>query len=69
MDRLGWDNVFVNGGWCYGGFKAIPASGAAFASFVASGSPPELIRPFRLSRFATGHLVDEKGAGPFPARQ
>jgi len=69
MDRLGWDNVFVNGGWCYGGFKAIPASGAAFASFVASGSPPELIKPFRLSRFATGHLIDEKGAGPFPARQ
>jgi len=69
LDRLGWDNVFVNGGWCYGGFKAIPASGAAFASFVATGTPPDLIRPFRLSRFATGHLLDEKGAGPFPARQ
>jgi methylglutamate dehydrogenase subunit A len=69
MDRLKWDNVFVNGGWCYGGFKAIPASGAAFARFVATGTAPDLIKPFRISRFASGHAVDEKGAGPFPARQ
>jgi sarcosine oxidase subunit beta len=69
IDRLGWDNVFLNGGWCYGGFKAIPASGAACARFVATGTAPDLIRAFRLSRFATGHMLDEKGAGPFPARQ
>lgn len=68
IDRLGHDNVFVNGGWCYGGFKAIPASGAACAQFVASGRAPELIRAYRLSRFATGHLLDERGAGPYPAR-
>ena len=69
LDRLGWDNVFLNGGWCYGGFKAIPASGAAFAKFVATGTAPDLIKAYRLSRFATGHMLDEKGAGPFPARQ
>ena len=69
IDRLGWDNVFLNGGWCYGGFKAIPASGAACARLVATGTAPDLIRPFRVSRFATGHMIDEKGAGPFPARQ
>ncbi len=69
IDRLGWDNVFLNGGWCYGGFKAIPASGAACARFVATGTAPDLVRAFRLSRFATGHMLDEKGAGPFPARQ
>ncbi len=69
MDRLAYDNVFVNGGWCYGGFKAIPASGAAFARFVATGTAPDLIRPFGLSRFGTGHVLDERGAGPFPARQ
>ena len=68
MDRLRYDNVFVNAGWCYGGFKAIPASGAAFAKFVASGTAPDLIRAFRLSRFATGHLLDEPGQGPFPVR-
>jgi sarcosine oxidase subunit beta len=69
IDRLGYDNVFLNGGWCYGGFKAIPASGAACAQLVATGTAPDLIRPFRLSRFATGHVIDEKGAGPFPVRQ
>lgn len=69
MDRLRWDNVFLNGGWCYGGFKGIPASGAAFAKFVASGTAPDLIKAYRLSRFATGHMLDERGAGPFPARQ
>ncbi|HWW78757.1 MAG TPA: FAD-dependent oxidoreductase [Steroidobacteraceae bacterium] len=69
LDRLGYDNVFLNAGWCYGGFKAIPASGAAFARFVATGSAPELIQPFKLSRFDSGHLLDESGAGPFPVRQ
>ena len=69
IDRLGFDNVFVNGGWCYGGFKAIPASGAACAAFVASGTAPDLIRPFSLSRFETGKLLDERGDGPFPGRQ
>jgi sarcosine oxidase subunit beta len=68
MDRLRYDNVFVNAGWCYGGFKAIPASGAAFATFVATGTPPELIKAYRISRFASGHLLDERGAGPFPVR-
>jgi len=66
MDRLGYDNVFVNGGWCYGGFKAIPASGAAFAEFVATGTAPDLIRHFGLDRFSDGTLLDEAGTGPFP---
>jgi heterotetrameric sarcosine oxidase beta subunit len=68
MDRLRYDNVFVNAGWCYGGFKAIPASGAAFATFVATGTPPDLIKAYRISRFASGHLLDERGAGPVPVR-
>ena len=68
MDRVRYDNVFVNAGWCYGGFKAIPASGAAFASFVASGTPPDLIKAYSLSRFDTGHMLDESGGGPFPVR-
>ena len=68
MDRLGHDNVFVNGGWCYGGFKAIPASGAAFAQFVATGTAPDLIRHFGLKRFADGTLLDEAGTGPFPVK-
>lgn len=69
IDRFRYENVFLNGGWCYGGFKAIPASGAACAQLVATGRAPDLIRPFRLSRFASGHLLDERGSGPFPVRQ
>jgi len=69
IDRIRHDNVFLNGGWCYGGFKAIPASGAACATFVATGTAPDLIRAHGLSRFKTGHLLDERGAGPFPSRQ
>jgi sarcosine oxidase subunit beta len=69
IDRLRWDNVFLSGGWCYGGFKAIPAAGAACASFVATGQAPAVIEAYRLSRFASGHVLDERGAGPFPARQ
>jgi heterotetrameric sarcosine oxidase beta subunit len=65
MDRLRYDNVFLNGGWCYGGFKAIPASGAAFAQFVATGTAPDLIRHFGLNRFAEGMAIDEAGTGPF----
>jgi len=68
IDRLRFDNVFVNAGWCYGGFKAIPASGAACAQLVATGTAPDLIKAYRLSRFATGHMLDEPGQGPFPVR-
>jgi methylglutamate dehydrogenase subunit A len=68
IDRLRYDNVFLNGGWCYGGFKAIPASGAACATLVATGTAPDLIRAHTLGRFATGHLLDERGGGPFPVR-
>ncbi len=68
IDRIRYDNVFLNGGWCYGGFKAIPASGAACAQFVATGTAPDLIRGHGLSRFQTGHTLDERGDGPFPAR-
>ncbi|MBL4807758.1 MAG: sarcosine oxidase subunit beta family protein, partial [Rhodobacteraceae bacterium] len=33
------DGLFFNGGWCYGGFKATPASGLAFAHLIATGTP------------------------------
>jgi sarcosine oxidase subunit beta len=68
IDRIRYDNVFINGGWCYGGFKAIPASGAACATLVATGTAPDLIRQHTLGRFQSGHLLDERGVGPFPVR-
>jgi sarcosine oxidase subunit beta len=68
IDRIAFDNVFLNGGWCYGGFKAIPASGAACARLVATGTAPDLIRAHTLARFRTGRMLDERGGGPFPVR-
>lgn len=60
------DGLYLNGGWCYGGFKATPASGWAFAHTIAHGRPHELNAPFSLERFSTAHVIDEKGQGPTP---
>jgi methylglutamate dehydrogenase subunit A len=60
------ENLFLNGGWCYGGFKAIPAGGVATAHLVATGEPHPTARHFGLSRFAEGRAIDERGVGPYP---
>ncbi len=59
-------NFYVNGGWCYGGFKATPGSGWVFAHTIAHDAPHDLNAPFSLDRFEQGRLLDEKGAGPYP---
>lgn len=66
IDRTAVDGLYLNCGWCYGGFKATPASGFCFAHTIARDEPHELNAPFRLDRFATGHLIDERGAGARP---
>jgi len=58
--------LYLNGGWCYGGFKATPASGWCFAHTLASGEPHPLAADFTLARFREGAQLDEKGAGPWP---
>jgi methylglutamate dehydrogenase subunit A len=60
------DGLFLNCGWCYGGFKATPASGWCFAHTIATGEPHALNAAYRLDRFATGHLIDERGVGAHP---
>jgi sarcosine oxidase subunit beta len=49
-------------GWGTWGFKAGPVSGKRIAELVATGRTPELIQPFRLSRFYENALVGEKAA-------
>src|SRR5437763_4975944 len=56
----------MTGGWCYGGFKATPASGWLHAYTMARGEPHPLNAAFTLERFAQGRTIDEKGAGPYP---
>lgn len=60
-------NLYLNGGWCYGGFKATPASGWTYAHTLATGSPHPLNAPFSLERFMTGATIDETGTGPMPS--
>ncbi len=58
--------LYLNAGWCYGGFKATPASGWCYAHTIAHDAAHPLSSAYRLDRFATGHLIDEKGQGPQP---
>ena len=60
------DNLYMNGGWCYGGFKATPASGWVFAHTIANDKPHALNADFTLERFREGNMIDEKGAGASP---
>jgi sarcosine oxidase subunit beta len=66
IDRTPIEGLFLNAGWCYGGFKATPASGWCFAHLIATGEPHPVAAAYRLDRFATGHLLDEKGMGAQP---
>jgi sarcosine oxidase subunit beta len=60
------EGLILNGGWCYGGFKAIPAGGMTTAHLIACGAPHPLAAHLNLGRFVAGRTVDERGIGPFP---
>ena len=60
------DGLYLNAGWGYTGFKATPAVGWTLAETLASGDVHPLLHPFSLERFATGALIDDAGAGPYP---
>ncbi|MGX5734269.1 sarcosine oxidase subunit beta family protein [Bosea thiooxidans] len=66
IDLTPVEGLYLNSGWCYGGFKATPASGFCFAHLIATGQPHPVAASYRLDRFATGRVIDEKGAGAQP---
>jgi sarcosine oxidase subunit beta len=66
IDRTPLDGLYLNAGWCYGGFKATPASGWCFAHLLARDAPYPVARGYRLDRFASGRLIDENGQGAQP---
>jgi methylglutamate dehydrogenase subunit A len=66
IDTTPVQGLYLNSGWCYGGFKATPASGLCFAHLIARDAPHDAAAAYRLDRFATGRLIDEKGAGAQP---
>ena len=65
IDETPVQNLYFNGGWCYGGFKATPASGYCTAHLVATGNRHPVAESYRLDRFKSGHAIDEKGVGPY----
>jgi sarcosine oxidase subunit beta len=66
IGKLPVRGLYMTGGWCYGGFKATPASGYVHAHTIAHDAPHPLNEAFTLERFGEGRTIDEKGAGPYP---
>ena len=66
IDKTDVEGLYLNAGWCYGGFKATPASGYCYAHLLATDQPHETARFFRLDRFRQGAMIDEKGVGAQP---
>ncbi|MEL6218617.1 MAG: sarcosine oxidase subunit beta family protein [Pseudomonadota bacterium] len=58
--------LYLNAGWCYGGFKATPGSGHVFAHTIAKDEPHSANRRLTLDRYRAGRQIDESGHGPFP---
>jgi sarcosine oxidase subunit beta len=64
IDRTPVKGLFLNCGWNYGGFKAVPASGWCMAHLMATGQSHEVAAGFRLDRFRDGvGIMDEEGTG------
>ena len=66
IDRTEIEGLYFNGGWCYGGFKATPASGMCYAHLLARDIPHEYATAYRFDRFRRGYMIDEKGVGAQP---
>ncbi len=62
-------NLYLNGGWCYQGFKATPAAGCCLAYTIANDSEHPLVRHLALDRFERGNGHDEYGIGNWTYRQ
>jgi len=66
IDKTHIEGLYFNGGWCYGGFKATPASGYSFAHLLATDTPHDTAKALRMDRFSRGLMIDEKGQGAQP---
>jgi methylglutamate dehydrogenase subunit A len=62
-------NLYLDGGWCYQGFKATPAAGWCFAHTIANDQEHALNRCYSLDRFAQGSELDEFGIGNWTYKQ
>ncbi|MEX0615643.1 MAG: FAD-dependent oxidoreductase [Methylophaga sp.] len=62
MGKTPIEGFYLDAGWGTWGFKATPISGKTMAETIARDTAPEMILPFRLSRFEDYELTGEKGA-------
>jgi len=62
MGKTPVEGFYLDAGWGTWGFKATPISGKTMAETIARDVAPDLIQPFRLSRFEDYELTGEKGA-------
>ena len=64
IDRTKVEGLYMDCGWCYGGFKAVPASGWCMAHLMAEDKPHEVAAKHTFDRFRTGEaIMDEEGTG------
>jgi sarcosine oxidase subunit beta len=62
MGKTPVQGFYIDSGWGTWGFKATPVCGKTMAYTMANDRDHELIKGFRLSRFAEYELTGEKGA-------
>ncbi|WP_293444905.1 sarcosine oxidase subunit beta family protein [Planktotalea sp.] len=64
IDKSPVEGLYINAGWCYGGFKAVPGSGSVFSHLIATDQHHSEATGFKLDRFRTGvGIIDEEGTG------
>ncbi|EBA16660.1 sarcosine oxidase, beta subunit family protein [Roseobacter sp. SK209-2-6] len=64
IDHSPIEGLYLNCGWCYGGFKATPGSGNVYAHLIATDRPHGAAEKLKLDRFCSGvGLMDEEGTG------
>ena len=59
---LGCDRLYLDAGWGYFGFKSGPVAGKYMAEYMATGERPEVLAPYRLSRFLENRYSGETAA-------
>ena len=56
------DGFYMNCGWGYFGFKSCSATGKYMAQYMATGSCPDILKPFNLRRYEQHQLMGETAA-------
>ena len=66
IGKLPVKGLTMTGGWCYGGFKATPASAGCMPTRSRATSRIRSTPRSRSSASRAAQTIDEKGAGPVP---